>query len=87
MASRTAMAASCRKQQSAISWFQTSQLAAAIGKKEWVISAESNALMSAILEMLDIAGRLRGPRRKGAVLQIARYRIWLLDESSSAVWR
>ncbi len=65
MASRTAMAAAVNGS-NRYSWSQTSQLAAAIAKKNGL--SEDNVLLSAgSIEMLDIAGRL-AVKAKGSIV-------------------
>jgi histidinol-phosphate aminotransferase len=65
MASRTAMAAAVNVS-NRYSWAQTSQLAAAIAKKNGL--SEDNVLLSAgSMEMLDIAGRLTA-KAKGSIV-------------------
>lgn len=74
MASRTAMAAAVNSS-NRYSWNQTSQLAAAIAKKNAL--AEGNVLLSAgSIEVLDIAGRLAAKAKGSIVMSDTTFGYW-----------
>ena len=74
MASRTAMAAAVNSS-NRYSWSQTSQLAAAIAKKNGLV--EGNVLLSAgSIDILDIAGRLAAKAKGSIVMSDTTFGYW-----------